>query len=55
MPRPARCRSLTTLLALALVAPALTRPPVAAALDGDFVMRDVHFHSGETLPELRIH
>jgi homoserine O-acetyltransferase len=30
-------------------------PPAAAAREGDFVIRDFHFASGETLPELRLH
>jgi homoserine O-acetyltransferase/O-succinyltransferase len=42
----------------------LALPPTAARAqgaaypaptEGDFVMRDFHFHSGESLPELRIH
>ncbi len=31
-------------------APALTRP-----LEGDYVLHDFHFASGETLPEVRMH
>jgi homoserine O-acetyltransferase len=38
----------TIVLALAIVRPAV-------AVDGDFVIRDFAFRSGETLPELRIH
>jgi homoserine O-acetyltransferase len=34
----------------AAAAPELTRP-----LDGDFILHDFHFASGETLPELRMH
>ena len=30
-------------------------PPLPQATDGDFVMKDFRFASGETLPELRIH
>src|SRR4051794_41182648 len=45
-----------TLLLLALL---FAAAPAAAASwptsEGDFVIRDFHFKSGETLPELRIH
>src|SRR5262250_1055914 len=44
---------------LALLALLLTALPAAAAdwpaKEGDFTIRDFHFKSGETLPELRIH
>ena len=44
---------------LLLLALLLTASPAAAATwpskDGDFVIRDFHFKSGETLPELRMH
>ena len=30
-------------------------PPQSAYHEGDFVLRDFKFHSGETLPELRLH
>jgi homoserine O-acetyltransferase len=33
----------------------LAAPRPARAIEGDFVVRDFHFRSGETLPELRIH
>src|SRR5439155_25909606 len=47
-------RSLVVLAAaLALAAPALAA--VTAPREGDFTIRDFHFGSGETLPELRIH
>jgi homoserine O-acetyltransferase/O-succinyltransferase len=42
----------------ATTAPATTAPAGVAelrALDGDYVIRDFHFASGETLPELRLH
>lgn len=46
-------------LAIAAAAAAPTAPaaPVVAAtpIDNDFVIRDFHFASGETLPELRLH
>jgi homoserine O-acetyltransferase/O-succinyltransferase len=50
MRRPATL--LLALLALARVAPAQAPAP---GTEGDFVMRDVRFASGEILPELRIH
>jgi len=31
------------------------QPPSAAATEGDFVIHNFHFHSGESLPELRLH
>jgi homoserine O-acetyltransferase len=39
-------------LAIALAGPAAAAPQVTQA---DFTMRDFHFRSGETMPELRIH
>src|SRR5579871_6172517 len=46
-------------LALAIAPAALAQttqqPPGPAPHEGDFVIRDFHFQSGETLPELRIH
>jgi homoserine O-acetyltransferase/O-succinyltransferase len=41
----------------ALAQPATPAPPPAYGepQEGDFVMRDFHFRSGETLPELRLH
>ena len=41
-------------LALAGAAPA-AEPAVWPVQDGDFTIRDFHFRSGETLPELKIH
>ena len=50
---------LTTALAVAaLLGPAAAdaqTDPAPAPHEGDFVIRDFHFRSGETLPELRIH
>src|SRR4051812_37090684 len=48
------------LAALAIFAALLVARPARAAdypapAEGDFVARDFHFESGETLPELRIH
>jgi homoserine O-acetyltransferase len=51
------------LAALCLGLTAAAAPPATAApagtelraLDGDYVIRDFHFASGETLPELRLH
>src|ERR1700761_5365403 len=43
------------LLAAALGAPALADGTLPRALDGEYVLHDFHFTSGETLPELRIH
>lgn len=46
-------RHLLALLALAFATPALAAP--WPTTEGDFVAKDFHFKSGETLPELRIH
>src|SRR5262249_27634123 len=43
-------RALTATLLVALATAASTR-----AEEGDFIVRDFHFQSGETLPELRLH
>ena len=43
------------LLALLLQAPAPQGPPLPQATEGDFVIKDFRFASGETLPELRMH
>jgi homoserine O-acetyltransferase len=43
------------LLTLVLQAAAPQAPPLPQATEGDFVMKDFRFASGETLPELRIH
>ena len=42
-------------LSFGSMAAAQPAAPEAAAHEGDFVIRDFHFRSGETLPELRIH
>jgi homoserine O-acetyltransferase len=58
---PARRRSLErTALGALLLAALLAAVPLAAAdhaspTDGDYTIRDFHFASGESLPELRIH
>jgi homoserine O-acetyltransferase len=58
---PARRRPLErTALGALLLAALLAAVPVAAAdhaspTDGDYTIRDFHFASGESLPELRIH
>ena len=44
---------LLVLVALACARPAVAQSPVPA--QGDFVLKDFRFTSGETLPELRIH
>lgn len=45
-----------TLLACALSAPALAQSAIQAqAKEGDFLVKDFRFRSGETLPELRLH
>jgi homoserine O-acetyltransferase len=36
-------------------APVPAAPAAAAPIDNDYVIRDFHFDSGETLPELRLH
>jgi homoserine O-acetyltransferase len=46
-------KTLLTILLLACGAAAAADPP--APVEGDFVMRNFRFASGETLPELRIH
>ena len=49
-------RLLTFLLLALLGAPAAAQTDYAARLtEGDVVLRDFRFRSGETLPELRIH
>jgi len=41
---------------LAVVTPCFAQqPPSAAATEGDFVIHNFQFHSGESLPELRLH
>jgi len=46
-------RNLLTLLFCLLAAAAHAQVP--AATEADFVVKDFHFHSGEVLPEVRIH
>jgi homoserine O-acetyltransferase len=49
---------LVVALALCAAAPVLAQEQEAAGLkptEGDFVVRDFRFHSGEVLPELRLH
>ena len=46
------CHTFSLVLALTLGQAAAQTPPPA---EHDFVMRDFHFSSGETLPELRLH
>jgi homoserine O-acetyltransferase len=50
-------RSAFATLVLLVAAAALAQQPPAnvAAQEGDYVARDFHFRSGETLPELRMH
>jgi len=43
------------LCALLLAAPAVRGADYPPPVQGDFVLRDFHFRSGETLPELQIH
>ncbi len=52
MIRYARCL-VPLLIGVALALPAFADP--AAPREGSFTIRDFHFRSGETLPELRIH
>jgi homoserine O-acetyltransferase len=40
---------------LATLPCAAQQPPSAAATEGDFVVHNFQFHSGESLPELRLH
>jgi homoserine O-acetyltransferase len=42
-------------LSIALAATVAAAAPAARAAEGDFVVRDFRFTSGETLPELRLH
>ena len=46
---------LSGLLLLALAVPAVARAQPAQPVEGDFVVRDYVFASGERLPELRLH
>jgi homoserine O-acetyltransferase len=47
--------ALTLLLCPGLAAAGNAATPPARPLEGDYVIRDFHFASGETLPELRMH
>jgi homoserine O-acetyltransferase len=47
--------ALTLLLCPGLAAAGNAATPPARPLEGDYVIRDFHFASGETLPELRVH
>ena len=46
---------LAALLALSLAAPTTEGAPVPTPAEGDFVLTDFAFETGERLPELRIH
>ncbi len=50
-------RCLAVLFVLAMAVQAQTTQPASkyTPQDGDFVLRDFHFKSGETMPELRMH
>ena len=51
-----RLAGLAGLILLGCAAPALAQSSIQAqATEGDFVVRDFRFRSGETLPELRLH
>jgi len=51
-----RLIAMTVLPVLLLMTPAFAQqPPMSAASEGDFVVRNFQFHSGESLPELRLH
>src|SRR5262245_26675429 len=48
--------TLFVLLSLTLCAPILAQTPnYPAPVEGDYVVKDFKFRSGETLPELRLH
>ena len=47
--------ALRCLAALLISLPLLAAPNYPAPQEGDFTLKDFHFHSGETLPELRMH
>jgi homoserine O-acetyltransferase len=53
--RPAMLRRLSIVVALALLPASARAQAPRFGAEGDFVMRDFHFASGEMLPELRIH
>jgi len=48
-------RFLLVILALVLCAPVATAADYPAPVEGDYLLKDFQFASGETLPELRIH
>jgi len=43
------------MLCLLVIATAVRAADYPAAVEGDWVVRDFHFHTGEVLPELRLH
>src|SRR5580693_1796557 len=47
--------TLVVMILAAMPCAAQQPPPNAAATEGDFVIQNFHFHSGESLPELRLH
>ena len=49
-----RLAALASLVAL-VAAPALAQPAQPPVTEGDVVVRDFHFRSGESLPQLRLH
>jgi homoserine O-acetyltransferase/O-succinyltransferase len=50
-----RLAKLFAMAAILAGAPCAAQQPPAAATEGDFVIHDFQFHSGESLPELRLH
>ena len=50
-----RALAITLAACAALLAPVAMAAPAVAPKEGDFVVRDFKFRSGETLPELRLH
>lgn len=52
---PSMLRPAALLLALLALAGPASAQPRAPGVEGDYVMRDVRFASGEVLPQLRIH
>jgi homoserine O-acetyltransferase/O-succinyltransferase len=49
------CGVCAAVFVIALQAAAQPRPPLPNQREGDYVIRDYRFRSGETLPELRLH
>jgi homoserine O-acetyltransferase/O-succinyltransferase len=45
----------STLFALLFGAALLPAANFPASVEGDWTIRDFHFHTGEVLPELRLH